>query len=248
MIYLAIAAAILIGLPTLVHIVFWLLLGRAQGDEAKLAQQSNNEVEVTRGRFQTYKPKQQPVKAGFIFYIGGYVYPESYGPLMQRLAKEGYFCVVLPALTNTAFMNRRAADKVFSAFPEVEHWFVGGHSQGAAAAALYVRDRSADNPKIKGFVSLGCFFGERLGLAKVALPSISIYGTCDGLAHHFDKFSKNLPQPSTIERISGGNHKGFANYIRHFKDGVAEISRDEQQRITANQLSAFFTANSVRNT
>ena len=34
MIYLAIAAAILIGLPTLVHIVFWLLLGRAQGDEA----------------------------------------------------------------------------------------------------------------------------------------------------------------------------------------------------------------------
>lgn len=47
------------------------------------------------------------VKSGLVFYPGGKVQPEAYAPLMQKLAEEGFLCVLvrppLPTPSNGIF-------------------------------------------------------------------------------------------------------------------------------------------------
>jgi len=186
----------------------------------------------------TFKSRQTPVRAGLIFHPGGFVEAESYGKVIHEISKSGLFSVIVPGPMNNPIADRFAADRVMAAYPEINHWFIGGHSQGGAVANLYTLDRPNLDKHI-GLIFLGYFANDKHSLAGITLPTISIWGDRDGQAHKFDGYIKNLPAGSNTLKIEGGNHRQFANYGLHFGDGEATISREEQQQIAINALNQF---------
>ena len=77
---------------------------------------------------------------GFIFYPGGKVEYTAYIPLMQSCAKEGILCVLIEMPFNLAVFDIDAADGIQDKYPEIEEWYIGGHSLGGSMAAAYLAD------------------------------------------------------------------------------------------------------------
>ncbi|MCB0236048.1 MAG: hypothetical protein KDG58_17825, partial [Anaerolineae bacterium] len=66
---------------------------------------------------------------------------------------------------------------------------------------------------------------------------VSIYGTEDGVdGAVFEESLGRLPAGASLKVIDGGNHAQFGNYGPQKGDGIATISRDEQQRLTADAI------------
>ena len=65
---------------------------------------------------------------GFIFYPGGKVEYTAYIPLMQACAEEGILCVLVEMPFNLAVLDVNAADGIQEEYPEIEEWYIGGHS------------------------------------------------------------------------------------------------------------------------
>lgn len=186
----------------------------------------------------TFKPRNTAVKAGVIFHPGGYVEAESYGKIVQAMAKKGIFAVIPPGPFNNPIADRFVADRVMAAYPEIDKWIIAGHSQGGAVANLYLLE-NLNNPKLLGLIFMGYYVQDRHSLATTDLPTLSLWGDRDGQAEKFKPFIPNLPQNAQTLEIKGGNHRQFANYGLHFGDGEAEISREEQQAIAIEAINTF---------
>lgn len=177
-----------------------------------------------------FRPEE--TKAGLIFYPGGKVEYTAYSPLMKALAEKGFFCVLLKMPLNLAFLNINAADTVFADHPEIENWYLMGHSLGGAAAALYA-EKHAD--RLNGLILLASYSTANLNGSKLKL--LSIYGSEDGILNKnlYMKSSKNLPEDMTEVIIPGGCHAYFGAYGEQKGDGTPAISREEQIQITAEE-------------
>ena len=179
------------------------------------------------------------IENGLIFYPGGLVEYHSYLQLMTYCAENGFACFLVKMPHDFAFMNKRAAGKFLKLHPEIKNWYVAGHSLGGAMAASYV---SKHIDKFDGLILLAAYSTHDLSDSN--LKVLSIYGSNDRVLNldHYQKFKKNLPLVGnglTEIIIDGGNHSQFANYGFQEGDGKAEISADEQQRITADEISLW---------
>ena len=176
------------------------------------------------------------VNAGLIFYPGGKVEYTAYTPLMKALAERGFLCVLLEMPLNLAFLNVNAADAVFSDFPEVENWYLAGHSLGGVAAALYT-EKHVD--RLDGLILLGAY--STANLKEKCLKLLSIYGSEDSILHikELEKNRSNLPEDLTGVIIPGGCHAYFGAYGEQKGDGIPAISREEQILITAGEIENF---------
>ncbi len=79
-----------------------------------------------------------PVAAGLIFYPGGKVEYTAYQPLMAACAERDILCVLVEMPFNLAVFDINAADGIQEQYPEVGHWYIGGHSLGGSMAASYL--------------------------------------------------------------------------------------------------------------
>lgn len=176
------------------------------------------------------------VSAGLIFYPGGKVEYTAYAPLMKALAEKGFLCVLLKMPLNLAFLNVNAADAVFSDHPEVENWYLAGHSLGGVAASLYA-EKHAD--RLDGLILLAAY--STADLKEKHIKIISIYGSNDSILNKtsYEKNRKNLPDDLTEVIISGGCHAYFGAYGEQKGDGTPAISREEQIRITAETINQW---------
>lgn len=84
----------------------------------------------------------EPV-AGLIFYPGGKVEHTAYAPLMTEFAKQGVLCVLVEMPFKMAVLDINAADGIQDNFPEIEKWYIGGHSLGGAMAASYISNHTS---------------------------------------------------------------------------------------------------------
>ena len=75
--------------------------------------------------------------AGFIFYPGGKVEHTAYAPLLHACAERQILCVLIRMPCNLAVLNANGANGIQEQFPEIGHWYIGGHSLGGAMAASY---------------------------------------------------------------------------------------------------------------
>ena len=100
----------------------------------------------------TYTPKG--AETGFIFYPGGKVEYTAYEPLMLACAEQGIFCVLLEMPCNLAVLDMNAADGIREQFPEIESWYLGGHSLGGSMAASYL---AKNTDAFQGLVLLGSY-------------------------------------------------------------------------------------------
>lgn len=85
-----------------------------------------------------FEPKEKELQEGFAFYPGGKVQYESYAPLMQSLAEKGILSILVHMPCNLAVLDMNAANGLQDKFPEIQNWYIGGHSLGGAMAASYV--------------------------------------------------------------------------------------------------------------
>ncbi|MCB0119931.1 MAG: alpha/beta hydrolase [Anaerolineales bacterium] len=236
-----IAAAVLIAALLLLvsGFVIWANGASPATDTALNALTSNSQVTVdTQNDWVAFYPADGLMPdTGFVFYPGGKVDYRAYAPILSLLAEQGYFVAVVPVPLNLAFFDINAAAQVEAAYPDIQNWFVGGHSLGGVAASSY----AANHPEIRGVVFWASYPADD-SLKVNNISAVSIFGTRDGLATS-DKLdaSRALLLPDTkFVPIEGGNHAQFGSYGPQAGDNEATISPEEQWNQAVAATVEFF--------
>lgn len=175
---------------------------------------------------------------GIIFYPGGKVDEVAYTSLMQPLAEEGYNTFIPEMPFHLAVFDVDAADAIINNNPDIKHWYVGGHSLGAAMAASY----AADNlDKIDGLILLAGY--STTDLSQSNLPVLALYGSEDKVidTEKVAEYRPNLPAETREEVIAVGNHAQFGRYGEQVGDAQAEISIEEQLSYTITVIHEFIS-------
>jgi pimeloyl-ACP methyl ester carboxylesterase len=212
----------------LVVFVVWALNAAPPMAESLAAMASDETVTVQSEPWLVFQPTQGTPTTGLIFYPGGRVDARAYAPVAHKIAEKGYLVVVVPMPLNLAVFGASQAGDVMSAFPDVDHWVIGGHSLGGSMAANF----ADNNPDlIDGIVFLASYPADSDDLSDQDIESLSIYGTQDGLASPSKILALRslLPQDTNWLAIEGGNHAQFGWYGSQSGDNDATISRIEQQ-------------------
>ena len=168
--------------------------------------------------------------AGLIFYPGAKVEPEAYAPLMEQLADRGILCVIVSPLFKLPLFDADAANGVAEQFPEVDTWYIAGHSMGGVAAADYLSHHEGD---FEGIVFLASY--PSVDLSGYSGKVLSIVGSNDEVLNRqsYEDAQSKLPASTRELVIEGGNHAYYGDYGEQAGDGQATISRADQQAQTA---------------
>lgn len=171
---------------------------------------------------------------GFVFYPGGKVEYTAYIPLMQACAEQGILCVLVEMPFNLAVFDVNAADGIQEQYPQIEDWYIGGHSLGGSMAASYLADNAED---YEGLILLGSY--STADLSDTDLAVLSVYGSEDKVMNRekYDENKSNLPSDFTEAVIDGGCHAYFGMYGAQNGDGTPTISNEEQINLTAIAIS-----------
>lgn len=141
------------------------------------------EVETLDDGMLVFRP-ENAVK-GLIFYPGGKVEYTAYQPLMAACAEQGILCVLVEMPFNLAVLDVKAADGIQEKYPEIEEWYIGGHSLGGSMAASYLADHVDD---YEGLILLGSY--STADLSGTEPEVLSIYGSADEVLS-LDKYMEN---------------------------------------------------------
>ena len=190
-------------------------------------------VSETNGVF-TFVPEN--AKTGVIFYPGGKVQAEAYALLMHSLAENGVLSVLVTMPGNLAVLDMNAADGICEQYPEIENWYMAGHSLGGSMAASYISENSE---KYDGIILLASY--STADLSGSELDVLSIYGSNDGVLNmeKYEECKSNLPEDFKETIIDGGCHAYFGAYGEQEGDKKATITRDEQIEITVDEIINF---------
>ena len=206
-------------------------------------------LDIVRGISDTYTVEEKgnyyiftssySANVGLVFYPGGKVQCEAYAPLLARLAEKGITCILLKMPLNLAILDVDAAEGVKSAAPDIEHWYIAGHSLGGSTAAKYLK-RSKD--AYEGIIFLASYTID--DLSDTDIKALIIYGSSDKVMNmeRFRECQKNLPKNTTQMLISGGCHSYFGSYGLQKGDGKPSIKREEQYEKTVNAIIDFVSA------
>ena len=177
---------------------------------------------------------QGEIKAGLVFYPGGRVEYNAYEPLLKACAKQGIVCIVIKMPQNLAIFGINKGVDAVKYFPDVQNWYIGGHSLGGSMAAACA---SNHEDVFDGIVLLAAYATNDVSNLKV----LSIYGDRDGVLtmNNYIKNKENLPDDFTEYIIPGGNHAYFGMYGKQKNDGEASITNVDQINITAQKIGEF---------
>ena len=205
--------------------------------EAIAALESDADVRVSDDDWMVFSPVDTDTQTGVIIYPGGRVDPRAYAPLAKEIARAGYFVALPPMPLNLAFTGINVADEIMAANPNIENWYVGGHSLGGAMAAEYV---AANPAKVDGLFLWASYSAESTDLSAISgLRVLSVYGTEDGGAEEIRLSRERSPADTVWVEMQGGNHAQFGWYGIQPGDGVATISREEEQALILEATLAF---------
>jgi len=177
-----------------------------------------------------------------IFFQGGLTDPEAYAPLCRRLAENGFTCYLMKMDWRLPQYDYKKTLKLFHL--DSGSYVVGGHSQGGKMAAQIVYE----NPTLfKGLFLLGTSHPRDIDLSTFTIPTIKIYAEKDGLASvpEVMENKSKLPQNSKLILIKGGNHSQFGYLGKLLMDNSADISLEEQQKQTVENILEFL--NEIKN-
>lgn len=177
------------------------------------------------GDFTVISPPETS-RHGIVFYPGGKVEEKAYLPLLLQLSEEGITCVLVKMPFRLAVLDKNRGEKVYSLLPKIENWYLMGHSLGGVMASSYLEDTKKD---IEGLILLGAY-----PMNQDAKRSLVIYGTED-----IQLDLEKVAEADEVFSIPGGNHAYFGNYGEQKGDGVATISREDQQRLTVEKIKEF---------
>lgn len=170
---------------------------------------------------------------GLIFYPGGKVEHTAYIPLMQACAEAGILCVLVEMPFHLAVLDINAADGIQEAYPEIEDWYIGGHSLGGSMAAAYLADHAED---YEGLILLGSY--STADLSDTDLAVLSVFGSEDTVMNRekYEANKANLPGDFSEYVIDGGCHAYFGMYGAQEGDGTPSITHEEQILLTVERI------------
>ncbi len=168
-----------------------------------------------------------PPDTAIIFYPGAKVDNDAYLPLLNSISEAGdvrCFSVDMPL--NFAIFNVDAADSIIDENPDIENWYIAGHSLGGAMASEYAYENS---DIVDGLIVLGAYvYGDY-----PTEQSLTVYGTLNSEIEMFIDYTEN------IVIIEGGNHAQFGNYGKQPGDRNATITAEQQQLQTTDAILNF---------
>lgn len=203
---------------------------------ATQAMTAGDEVEIGRWEDGTIVFQPQTPAEGLIFYPGGKVEYNAYAPLMRACAQRGILCVLVKMPCNLAVLNANAADGIVEQFPQVERWYIGGHSLGGAMAASYAAKHS---DTLDGLILLAAY--STADLADTDIAVLSLYGSEDGVLNRekYQEYQSNLPENAEESILQGGCHAYFGSYGAQDGDGIPTITNEQQVRWTADNIAEW---------
>lgn len=161
-----------------------------------------------------------------VFYPGAKVEAEAYLPLLDQLRQKGYTCFLLHMPFNMAIFDSNAAAEVIDSHPEIQHWYIAGHSMGGAMASSFAAEHASS---IDGLILLGAYiYGDYSDQ-----DTLTIYGSLN------ESVAEKIDYDDNIVVIDGGNHAQFGNYGPQKGDHPATISAEEQQKETVDAITTF---------
>ena len=167
-----------------------------------------------------------PTDTAIIFYPGAKVEGTAYLPLLDQLRQTGLTCVLVEMPFHLAIFDADAAEDVMEQFPDIQHWYIAGHSLGGAMASQF----AADHPdEIDGLILLGAYlYGDYS-----PEDTLTVYGSLNQSVEDEIDYTENVVE------IQGGNHAQFGNYGPQKGDAPATISAEEQQARTVEAVAEF---------
>lgn len=170
--------------------------------------------------------------SALIFYPGGKVDHTAYAPLMLEIAESGIDCFLCEMPYDLAVFGINTAEKVMENY-SYDKWYAGGHSLGGAMASVFAKGRT----DICGLVLLGAY-----PTTQPDCPSLLVYGSNDGVVDR-NKLEAGLSYANAVNaEIPGGNHAWFGCYGSQSGDNAADISHEEQWKLTTNAVCNFVNA------
>ena len=142
-------------------------------------------------------------------------------------------CVLVEMPFNLAVFDVNAADGIQKEYPEIEEWYIGGHSLGGSMAASYLADNAED---YEGLILLGSYSTANLSDSNLAV--LSVFGSEDEVMNRekYQENRSNLPSGFTEYVIDGGCHAYFGMYGAQDGDGMPVITNEEQIRLTVENI------------
>ena len=173
---------------------------------------------------------------GMIFYPGGKVAYESYAPLLEACAENGILCILPHMPGNLAVLDPNAAEGIPDKYPQIDSWYLAGHSLGGTVAAIYLESHACE---YDGLILLASY--STTDLSASHLKVLSIFGSEDGVVNRekYDECKSLLPSSAEEYIIEGGCHAYFGSYGEQAGDGTPTISQHEQQRQTVQEIINF---------
>lgn len=177
-----------------------------------------------------------------VFFQGGLTDPKAYAPLCRKLAEKGFTCHLIKMDWRLPQYDYQKISTLFDL--KKGNYIIGGHSQGGKMAAQFVYE----NPNLmKGLFLMGTSHPRDIDLSSQNIPCIKLFAENDGLASVEEVMTnKNkLPKDTKLVLIKGGNHSQFGYLGKLFMDNSADISLEEQQQQTFDNLIIFM--NEIKN-
>ena len=216
---------VLLILAILTGLFFWYVSDYYPADETALEVMSQDSGITVQDNLTILSPTY-PTDTAIIFYPGAKVEAEAYLPLLDQIRQTGVTCILVHMPFNMAIFDANAAEVVIAQFPEVQHWYMAGHSMGGAMASKF----AADHPdQVEGLILMGAYIYGDYPDEK----TLTIYGSLNQSVEDHIDYTENIVE------IEGGNHAQFGNYGPQKGDPPATISAREQQAQTVAAIKAF---------
>ena len=198
---------------------------RAENTALEVLAQNNN---ITVQDNLTVLSPSYPTDTALIFYPGAKVEAEAYLPLLDQIRQTGVTCILVHMPFNMAIFDWDAAEDILPRFPEIQHWYMAGHSMGGAMASQF----ASEHPEqLDGLILLGAYiYGD--------YPdddALTVYGSLNQSVEDHIDYTENIVE------IQGGNHAQFGNYGPQKGDLPATISAQEQQEQTVAAIEDFIS-------
>ncbi|MEH6780107.1 MAG: alpha/beta hydrolase [Rhodoglobus sp.] len=230
----SLAALVLAGV---VGILMWANVGVMQAEQPALESvRTNPSVHITENQNSfILTPTAEASGEGLVFIPGAKVSADAYlYKLSGAVAESGLTVVVTKPILNLAFFDQRGLDTFTNAVPDIDEWFVGGHSLGGVRACQY-----AEQPDVSGLVLFGSYCAN--DLADVDTRVLSLSGSNDLLStpEKIMNAAHLLPTATTFFPIDGANHASFGDYGVQAGDGVATLDSSVVRDVIAAELNSF---------
>lgn len=219
------AAILLLVIASCAGAFLWYVSDYYQAQDVALEVMAQGAGIETDGNLTILSPSY-PTHTAIVFYPGAKVEAEAYLPLLDQIRQTGVTCILVHMPFNMAIFDFNAAEDVFPQLPEIEHWYMAGHSMGGAMASQFASEHPDE---IDGLILMGAYiYGD--------YPdenTLTIYGSLNQSVEDHIDYTENIVE------IEGGNHAQFGNYGLQKGDPPGGIPAQEQQRQTVEAIKQF---------